>query len=346
MNYSTAKEKKDAFIERLTSEGRMCPFTAGSTDAAAKEQYEKTAYFSGAVFRGLEFDVLDAVRTIWPDNDNPGKIIDTLCDGIAQFECESAHVPYVLENYPYMKAVFFAEDWKNRTVYLAYSESGYPSVTVMRYIDTCDFYARDRWSIIHDPTEDSFRIKGKLYEFKEKPMWERQDYVLFDGKKQMCSDEIVPSKPYPKKRLTAPYKTIEIHYPENEVFYVPPEKPKKQKAVNISSGESEKLSGKISFSFQGLNAALLGEFEKLSGKTFVVTGDLFNFSSRDALKEIILHNGGKLSGSVSSKTTALITNFPDSGTTKIRKAQSDGIPIISEQEFIAQYLTPSDSTQE
>lgn len=79
--------------------------------------------------------------------------------------------------------------------------------------------------------------------------------------------------------------------------------------------------------------------ETLKGKTFVVTGDLYNYLSREDLKKIIEQYGGKLTGSVSSKTTALITNFPDSGTTKIKKAQELGIAIISEDDFIAQYLS-------
>lgn len=77
----------------------------------------------------------------------------------------------------------------------------------------------------------------------------------------------------------------------------------------------------------------------VSGKIFVVTGDLVHYSSREELKSIIEKGGGKLTGSVSSKTTALITNFPDSGTTKIRKAVECGVEIISEDDFIAQYLS-------
>ncbi len=49
-------------------------------------------------------------------------------------------------------------------------------------------------------------------------------------------------------------------------------------------------------------------------------------------------HGGKLTSGVSSKTTAVITNFSDSGTTKIKKAQELGIEIITEEEFIRRYL--------
>ena len=76
----------------------------------------------------------------------------------------------------------------------------------------------------------------------------------------------------------------------------------------------------------------------MCGKIFVVTGDLFNYSSREVLKDIIEQNGGKLSGSVSSKTTALITNYPNSGTTKIQKAKECGVEIITENEFINRFI--------
>jgi DNA ligase (NAD+) len=66
---------------------------------------------------------------------------------------------------------------------------------------------------------------------------------------------------------------------------------------------------------------------------------LSSHKNRDALKASIEAHSGKLTGSVSSKTTALITNFPDSGTTKIKKAQELGIEIITEEEFIRRYLS-------
>ena len=86
------------------------------------------------------------------------------------------------------------------------------------------------------------------------------------------------------------------------------------------------------------NSADVAGADTLEGKTFVVTGDLFRYANRDALKEIIEAKGGKLTGSISSKTTALITNFPDSGTTKIQKARQLGIEIITEEEFVRRYL--------
>lgn len=73
----------------------------------------------------------------------------------------------------------------------------------------------------------------------------------------------------------------------------------------------------------------------IEGKTFVVTGDVHVFSNRNALKDYVLERGGKVAGSVSKNTDYLITNTPDSGTSKNKKAQELGIPIITEDEFCA-----------
>lgn len=74
--------------------------------------------------------------------------------------------------------------------------------------------------------------------------------------------------------------------------------------------------------------------ESISGLKFVVTGDLKKFASRSELEAFIESRGGKLVGSVSSKTNYLITNFPNSGTTKVQKAQELGVQIISEAQFL------------
>jgi DNA ligase (NAD+) len=68
--------------------------------------------------------------------------------------------------------------------------------------------------------------------------------------------------------------------------------------------------------------------------TFVVTGDLYKISSRDELKRILERRGHKMVGSVSGKTDFLVTNEPNSGTVKNKKAQALGKPIITEDELI------------
>lgn len=72
----------------------------------------------------------------------------------------------------------------------------------------------------------------------------------------------------------------------------------------------------------------------LTGLTFVITGSLINFSNRTELQNLIELLGGKVSGSVSAKTSYLINNDKESKSSKNVKAQSLGIKIISEEDFI------------
>ena len=68
--------------------------------------------------------------------------------------------------------------------------------------------------------------------------------------------------------------------------------------------------------------------------TFVVTGSLENYKSRDILKEEIENFGGKVAGSVSKNTNYLINNDVESSSSKNKKAKELGIPIISEAQYI------------
>ena len=72
----------------------------------------------------------------------------------------------------------------------------------------------------------------------------------------------------------------------------------------------------------------------LSGKAFVITGSLTHYKNRDELVSIIESMGGKVSGSVSAKTSFLINNDTESNSSKNKKAKQLGIPILSEQDFI------------
>ena len=78
--------------------------------------------------------------------------------------------------------------------------------------------------------------------------------------------------------------------------------------------------------------------QNLSGLTFVITGSLNMYENRNALKAEIEDRGGKVAGSVSSKTTALINNDATSSSSKNKSAQSLGIPIMTEEEFVNTYL--------
>ena len=69
--------------------------------------------------------------------------------------------------------------------------------------------------------------------------------------------------------------------------------------------------------------------------TFVITGSLNHYANRDALVTVIEQNGGKVSGSVSAKTTYLINNDVESTSGKNKKAKELGVKIISEENFMA-----------
>ena len=77
--------------------------------------------------------------------------------------------------------------------------------------------------------------------------------------------------------------------------------------------------------------------EALLGRTFVVTGSLKHFKDRSALKEKIEEKGGKVAGSVSSKTECLINNDITSGSGKNKSAKELSIPILTEEEFLEKY---------
>ncbi len=78
--------------------------------------------------------------------------------------------------------------------------------------------------------------------------------------------------------------------------------------------------------------------QTLAGKTFAITGSLNHFENRNVLKERIEALGGKVAGSVSAKTTALINNDSASNSSKNKKAREVGVAILTEEEFMQQYL--------
>ena len=82
-------------------------------------------------------------------------------------------------------------------------------------------------------------------------------------------------------------------------------------------------------------ALLSEETAVFAGKTFVITGSLEHFVNRKALQELIEAKGGKVSGSVSAKTSYLINNDVTSNSSKNKKARELEIPILSETDFLA-----------
>ena len=78
--------------------------------------------------------------------------------------------------------------------------------------------------------------------------------------------------------------------------------------------------------------------DNLAGKTIVITGKLTNFKNRAELKSVIEAHGGKVVDSISAKTDILINNDVNSTSSKNKAAQARNIPIISELDFIQQYI--------
>lgn len=72
-----------------------------------------------------------------------------------------------------------------------------------------------------------------------------------------------------------------------------------------------------------------------AGVNFVITGSVEHFANRGEVKELIESLGGKVTGSVTSKTNYLINNDAASTSSKNKKANELGIPIISEEQFLA-----------
>ena len=78
--------------------------------------------------------------------------------------------------------------------------------------------------------------------------------------------------------------------------------------------------------------------QTLAGMSFVITGSLNHYENRNELKELIEQRGGKVTGSVTGKTTCLINNDIASISSKNKKAKELGVAILSEEDFMEQYL--------
>lgn len=105
---------------------------------------------------------------------------------------------------------------------------------------------------------------------------------------------------------------------------------------NFDYTEADKISKILTFEVPVVNNIVTNN--NLTGKTIVITGKLTNFKNRDELKAVIKSHGGKVSDSISNKTNILINNDVNSTSSKNKKAKDLGIPIISEADFIQQYL--------
>ena len=80
------------------------------------------------------------------------------------------------------------------------------------------------------------------------------------------------------------------------------------------------------------------------GLTFVITGDVHTFKNRDDFKAYVERQGGKVAGSVSGKTSYLVSNDGESGSSKAKKAKELGVPVLSEEAFISRFGGPDGET--
>ena len=76
----------------------------------------------------------------------------------------------------------------------------------------------------------------------------------------------------------------------------------------------------------------------LKDMVIVITGSLNAFKNRDVLQQAIEEHGGKVTGSISKKTSILINNDINSTSSKNNAAKKLGVPILTEKEFIEKYL--------
>ena len=105
---------------------------------------------------------------------------------------------------------------------------------------------------------------------------------------------------------------------------------------NFDYAEADRISRFLIIDAPVVNNDLIRD--NLTGKTIVITGKLTKFKNRDELKAAIEKHGGKVSSSISKKTSFLINNDFESQSSKNKTAKSYGIPIITELDFVTQYL--------
>jgi DNA ligase (NAD+) len=111
--------------------------------------------------------------------------------------------------------------------------------------------------------------------------------------------------------------------------------PEMDKAItNFDYSEANEIVKYLTF--EKNNDIIISESESnLKDKTFVITGSLKHYKNRDELKKVIETNGGKVVGSVSSKTSYLINNDVNSTSSKNVSAKKLNIPILTEEDLIA-----------
>ena len=94
--------------------------------------------------------------------------------------------------------------------------------------------------------------------------------------------------------------------------------------------ELKNLLGELVIPVEEVNS----EAQIFENMNFVITGSVEHFTNRNEVKAVIESKGGKVTGSVTSKTNYLINNDVNSTSSKNKKAKELGIPIITEEDFL------------
>lgn len=105
---------------------------------------------------------------------------------------------------------------------------------------------------------------------------------------------------------------------------------------NFDYAEADRISKLLIFETPVVNNIQINN--SLTGKTIVITGKLTTFKNRAELKAVIESHGGKVSDSISGKTDLLINNNVNSTSSKNKAAKARNIPIVSELDFMKQYI--------
>ena len=100
----------------------------------------------------------------------------------------------------------------------------------------------------------------------------------------------------------------------------------------FASPQSQHLIARLKEAGVNMQGETAGEDQRFAGKTFVLTGTLDRFTRSEATK-MIEDRGGKAAGSVSKKTTYVVAG--EAAGSKLRKAQELGIPVLTQEEFLA-----------
>lgn len=105
--------------------------------------------------------------------------------------------------------------------------------------------------------------------------------------------------------------------------------------LNFDYEEADKVAALLIFSNQAVQKE---NNDSLKDMAIVITGSLETFKNRNELQQIIEEHGGKVTGSISKKTSILINNDINSTSSKNNTAKRLGVPILTEKEFIEKYL--------